>query len=77
MEKCYALLVNQNNPGLMKDNIRQTEAAVRRVGLERSLRMQEQIRNLKCRCRRFAYLTHPASNPESRDGAYSEGRKSG
>ena len=29
-----ALLVNPNNPGLMKDNIRQTEAAVRRLGLE-------------------------------------------
>jgi putative ABC transport system substrate-binding protein len=29
-----ALLVNPNNPGLMKDNIRQTEAAVSRLGLE-------------------------------------------
>ena len=29
-----ALLVNPNNPGLMKDNIQQTEAAVRRLGLE-------------------------------------------
>ena len=29
-----ALLVNPNNPGLMKDNIQQSEAAVRRLGLE-------------------------------------------
>jgi putative ABC transport system substrate-binding protein len=29
-----ALLVNPNNPGLMQDNIRQSEAAVRRLGLE-------------------------------------------
>jgi ABC-type uncharacterized transport system substrate-binding protein len=29
-----ALLVNPNNPGLLKDNILQTEAAVRRLGLE-------------------------------------------
>ncbi len=29
-----ALLVNPNNPGLMKDNIQQTETAVRRLGLE-------------------------------------------
>jgi len=29
-----ALLVNPNNPGLMHDNIRQSEAAVRRLGLE-------------------------------------------
>jgi putative ABC transport system substrate-binding protein len=29
-----ALLVNPNNPGLMMDNIHQTEAAVRRLGLE-------------------------------------------
>jgi putative ABC transport system substrate-binding protein len=29
-----ALLVNPNNPGLMKDNIQQTEAAVRQLGLE-------------------------------------------
>ena len=29
-----ALLVNPNNPGLMKDNIKQTEAAVRRLGLD-------------------------------------------
>ena len=29
-----ALLVNPNNPGLMKDNVQQSEAAVRRLGLE-------------------------------------------
>ena len=29
-----ALLVNPNNPGLMKDNIQQTEAAVRQLSLE-------------------------------------------
>jgi len=29
-----ALLVNPNNPGLMQDNIQQSEAAVRRLGLE-------------------------------------------
>jgi putative ABC transport system substrate-binding protein len=29
-----ALLVNPNNPGLMQDNIKQSEAAVRRLGLE-------------------------------------------
>jgi putative tryptophan/tyrosine transport system substrate-binding protein len=29
-----ALLVNPNNPGLMQDNIRQSEAAVKRLGIE-------------------------------------------
>jgi putative ABC transport system substrate-binding protein len=29
-----ALLVNPNNPGLMKDNVQQSEGAVRRLGLE-------------------------------------------
>ena len=29
-----AVLVNPNNPGLMRDNIQQSEAAVRRLGLE-------------------------------------------
>jgi putative tryptophan/tyrosine transport system substrate-binding protein len=32
-----ALLVNPNNPGLMQDNIQQSEAAVKRLGLEISV----------------------------------------
>src|SRR5262249_32358454 len=48
-----AVLVNPNNPGLMQDTIRQSEAALRRLGLEMLVvkaGSESEVESACCRC---------------------------